>query len=133
MTAIVSGADSADLPKIYPPRSAVISWIFFDWAAQPYFTLITTFVFAPYFATHVASDPASGQALWGIATAAAGIAIALLSPVLGAVADASGRRKPWIAAFGAMLVIGASLMWVGRAGGPRGLPPVLFGFATVHV
>ena len=41
--------------KIYPPRAAVISWIFFDWAAQPYFTLITTFVFAPYFATHVAS------------------------------------------------------------------------------
>ncbi len=32
-------------------RAAVISWIFFDWAAQPYFTLITTFVFAPYFAS----------------------------------------------------------------------------------
>ena len=89
------------MPKNYPPRSAVISWIFFDWAAQPYFTLITTFVFAPYFATHVASDPASGQALWGFATAAAGMTIALLSPVLGAIADASGRRKPWIAAFGA--------------------------------
>src|SRR5580704_14966734 len=107
MTAIVSGADSVDLPKIYPPRSAVISWIFFDWAAQPYFTLITTFVFAPYFATHVASDPASGQSLWGFATAAAGLAIALMSPVLGAIADASGRRKPWIAAFGALLVIGS--------------------------
>ena len=40
-------------------RAAVISWIFFDWAAQPYFTLITTFVFAPYFATHVAAE--SGQ------------------------------------------------------------------------
>src|SRR5882762_1467184 len=80
--------------KIYPRRAAVISWIFFDWAAQPYFTLITTFVFAPYFTTHVASDPASGQALWGFATAAAGLMIALMSPVLGAIADASGRRKP---------------------------------------
>jgi MFS transporter, UMF1 family len=53
-------------------------------------------VFAPYFATHVAANPASGQSLWGFATAAAGLAIALMSPVLGAIADASGRRKPWL-------------------------------------
>src|SRR5712672_3811928 len=99
MAVIASEAVGADIPQNYPPRSAVISWIFFDWAAQPYFTLITTFVFAPYFATHVASDPASGQALWGFATAAAGLVIAAVSPVLGAIADASGRRKPWIAAF----------------------------------
>ena len=111
-------------PK-YPPRSAVISWIFFDWAAQPYFTLITTFVFAPYFATHVAVDPASGQSLWGFATAAAGLLIALLSPVLGAIADASGRRKPWIAAFGALLVIGSCLMWFGRPGDPSVIPSLL--------
>src|SRR5947207_9845938 len=118
---------------VYPRRAAVISWIFFDWAAQPYFTLITTFVFAPYFATHVASDPASGQALWGFATAAAGMAIALLSPVLGAIADASGRRKPWIAAFGALLVIGASLMWFGKPGEASAIPPLLFAYAIATV
>src|SRR5437868_13228235 len=104
-------AGHAEAKAVYPRRAAVISWIFFDWAAQPYFTLITTFVFAPYFAGFVAPDPAQGQALWGFATAAAGLMIALLSPVLGAIADASGRRKPWIAGFGALLVIGASLMW----------------------
>src|SRR3954453_8226183 len=103
VTTIESGEDA--IPRTYPPRSAVISWIFFDWAAQPYFTLITTFVFAPYFATHVASDPAGGQALWGFATGGGGLMIALMSPVLGAIADARGRRKPWIAAFGALLVI----------------------------
>ncbi|MGC2777186.1 MAG: MFS transporter [Bradyrhizobium sp.] len=119
----------------YPGRAAVVSWIFFDWAAQPYFTLITTFVFAPYFAAHVAPDPASGQALWGFATAAAGIVIALLSPVLGAIADATGRRKPWIAAFGAMLVIGASLMWIGRPDTPELIPPLLAAYviATIGV
>src|ERR1700726_3446326 len=110
MTVIASGADGVDLPKIYPPRSAVISWIFFDWAAQPYFTLITTFVFAPYFATHVASDPASGQALWEFATAVAGMAFPLPPRVRGGVPDPPGRRKPWIAAFGALLVIGSALM-----------------------
>jgi len=133
MAVIASDARIADMRQGYPPRSAVISWIFFDWAAQPYFTLITTFVFAPYFATHVASDPVSGQSLWGFATAAAGLLIALLSPVLGAVADASGRRKPWIAAFGALLVIGASLMWFGKPGDPGVILPLLlaYGLATI--
>jgi UMF1 family MFS transporter len=135
MTVTAVGAGDALAFKSYPPRSAVISWIFFDWAAQPYFTLITTFVFAPYFATHVASDPTSGQALWGFATAASGIAIALLSPVLGAIADATGRRKPWIAVFGTMLVIGASLMWFGRPGDEPGIPALLAAYclATVGV
>ena len=59
---VLAIAENGTVKKIYPSRAAVISWIFFDWAAQPYFTLITTFVFAPYFATHVAPDPASGQA-----------------------------------------------------------------------
>src|SRR5712671_6307468 len=135
MTALASDARNAGMQQIYPPRSAVTAWIFFDWAAQPYFTLITTFVFAPYFATHVASDPAQGQALWGFATAAAGLVIALLSPVLGAIADASGRRKPWIAAFGALLVVGSSLMWIGRPGDPGVIPPLLiaYGIATIGV
>ena len=81
MAITLTEARGADLRPKYPPRAAVISWIFFDWAAQPYFTLITTFVFAPYFAAHVAADPASGQSLWGFATAAAGLIIALLKTV----------------------------------------------------
>ncbi len=135
MAVALSDARIAGTQQIYPPRSAVISWIFFAWAAEPFFTLITTFVFAPYFATHVASDPASGQSLWGFATAAAGLIIALMSPVLGAIADASGRRKPWIAAFGAMLVVGASLMWFGKPGDVSVIPPLLiaYGIATVGV
>ena len=133
MAMAASDALDAGALQIYPRRAAVISWIFFDWAAQPYFTLIATFVFAPYFATHVASDPASGQALWGFATAAAGLLIALMSPVLGAIADASGRRKPWIAAFGALLVIGSCLMWFGKPGDATVIPPLLlaYGIATV--
>ncbi|HYW61848.1 MAG TPA: MFS transporter [Bradyrhizobium sp.] len=135
MTATASDHGIAGIRRAWPPRSAVIAWIFFDWAAQPYFTLITTFVFAPYFATHVAADPAGGQALWGFATAAAGLVIALLSPVLGAIADSSGRRKPWIAAFGTLLVIGSMLMWFGRPGDPSVIPPLLTAFviATIGV
>jgi UMF1 family MFS transporter len=133
MAMAISDAGNVGMQRIYPRRAAVISWIFFDWAAQPYFTLIMTFVFAPYFATHVASDPASGQAMWGFATAAAGLMIALMSPVLGAIADASGRRKPWIAAFGALLVIGSSLMWFGKPGDASVIPPLLLAYAIATV
>ena len=133
MAVTASEAEDAKIPRVYPGRAAVVSWIFFDWAAQPYFTLITTFVFAPYFAGFVASDPASGQALWGFATAAAGLMIALLSPVLGAIADASGRRKPWIAGFGSLLVIGACLMWFGKPGDESVIPPLLLAYAIASV
>jgi UMF1 family MFS transporter len=133
MTVITPTASGADIPKKYPPRAAVVSWIFFDWAAQPYFTLITTFVFAPYFAGFVAPDPATGQALWGFATAAAGLMIAVMSPMLGAIADASGRRKPWIAGFGVLLVIGSSLMWFGKPGDPGIIPMLLLFYAIASV
>ena|SRR5205085_10213109 len=86
-------------------RLAILGWVLFDWAAQPYFTLIMTFIYAPYFASAVVGDATRGQSIWGFATAAAGIVIALSSPVLGSIADATGRRKPWIAAFGTLLVI----------------------------
>jgi UMF1 family MFS transporter len=131
--ALASDAGKSDLPLVYPPRSAVRAWIFFDWAAQPYFTLITTFVFAPYFATYVAATPAEGQSLWGFATAAAGLLIAAMSPVLGAIADASGRRKPWIAVFGALLVIGSSLMWIGKPGDPSVILPLLIAYAIATI
>ncbi|MBR1269479.1 MFS transporter [Bradyrhizobium sp. AUGA SZCCT0222] len=133
MTVIAPQASGADTSRKYPPRAAVVSWIFFDWAAQPYFTLITTFVFAPYFAGFVAPDPATGQALWGFATAAAGLMIALMSPILGAIADASGRRKPWIAGFGLLLVIGSSLMWFGKPGDPSIIPTLLLCYAIASV
>lgn len=128
-----SGQDGAPSASGYPPRSAVAAWIFFDWAAQPFFTLITTFVFAPYFATHVAPDAATGQSLWGFATAAAGLMIAVMSPVLGAIADAAGRRKPWIAVFGAMLVVGTTALWFAAPGEASRVVPVLIAFAIATI
>jgi MFS transporter, UMF1 family len=111
------------------PRLAIVGWVLFEWATQPYFTLVITFVYAPFFAAAIAPDPARGQALWGFATSAAGLAIAVLAPLIGAIADAAGRRKPWIAAFGALIVTGASLLWLGRPGHAETIPIVLVAFA----
>jgi MFS transporter, UMF1 family len=131
--AVTASAGRAGIQQKYPPRAAVVGWILFAWAAEPFFTLITTFVFAPYFATHVAADPASGQSLWGFATAAAGLTVALLAPLLGAIADAGGRRKPWIAAFGALLVSGACLLWFARSGDVSAIPAVLVAYSMASI
>jgi UMF1 family MFS transporter len=115
-------------PTPRTPRAGLFGWVMFDWAMQPFFTLVTTFVFAPWFAAHLARDPASGQALWGYATAAAGLVIAVLSPVLGSIADALGRHKPWVAAFGLLMMIGASALWLATPGHPASVALALVGF-----
>lgn len=117
----------------WPPRRAVTAWLFFDWSAQPFFTLVATFIFAPYFASALASDPASGQALWGYATGFGGLCIALLSPLLGGVADRTGPRKPWIAGFGALLVIGSSLLWFAAPGAAGAVPLALFAYVLAMI
>jgi UMF1 family MFS transporter len=43
-------------------RRGIISWMFFDWAAQPFFTVVLTFIFGPYFVSRLVSDPEAGQA-----------------------------------------------------------------------
>src|SRR5262245_25775873 len=108
---------------------AIVGWVLFDPAAQPFFTLVTTFVFAPYFAARVAPDPVTGQALWGYSTGFAGLLIAVLSPVLGAVADATGPRKPLIAAFSVLLVAGSAALWFTAPGEPDSVAIALVAFA----
>jgi UMF1 family MFS transporter len=126
--------NKAELPiTTYPPRRAVTAWLFFDWAAQPFFTLITTFVFAPFFAAALTSDPAQGQALWGYATGFAGLCIALLSPLLGGIADRTGPRKPWIAVFGTLLVIGSGALWFAVPGSAVAVPIALAGFIIATI
>jgi len=110
-------------------RRAIGGWLLFDWAAQPYYTLVLTFVFAPFFASAIAANPVEGQAAWGYASAISGLIIALLSPILGAIADASGARKPWVALFSAFLVTGAFLLWFAVPGTPHAVPLALFAFA----
>ena len=117
-------------PPRIASRRAIAGWVLFDWACQPFFTLVTTFVYAPYFASVVVGDGARGQALWGFAAGTAGILVALFSPVLGAVADATGRRKPWIAAFGLLLIIGSSALWFGRPGDANTIAVVLVAFVV---
>ncbi|PBC10689.1 MFS transporter [Mesorhizobium sp. WSM3859] len=106
-------------------------WMFFDWAAQPFFTVVTTFIFGPYFVSRMASDPNTGLAVWGYGIAAAGLVIAVLSPVLGSIADQTGPRKPWIAFFAAIKITSLSLLWFAAPGSNLFLIVALFSLASV--
>ncbi len=103
------------------PRKQVISWALWDWATQPFNSVILTFVFTALYlitptflpadiATLPEDDPAVVQGIaslssqYGWAIAAAGVFIALLAPVLGQRADRSGRRKLQLAIFTGLLI-----------------------------
>ncbi len=109
-------------------RKAIWGWMLFDWAQQPFHTLIITFVFAPYFASAVAPDAARGQELWGVATGIGGLLIAFSSPVLGAIADTTGPRKPWILFFSALGIVGCWALWF-AVPAMETMAPVLFAIA----
>lgn len=104
------------------PRKQVISWAFWDWATQPFNSVILTFVFASLYlvsdsflpadvAALADGDPAKEQALagltsgYGLVTTLAGVLIFLLAPVLGQRADATGRKKRTLFVFTMLLAL----------------------------
>jgi len=96
-------------------RRRLWGWYFFDWASQPYNTLLLTFIFGPY-VTELLGDGSAAQAAWGYGVGAAGLLIALCAPVLGAVADRSGGRMRFVALFSLFYVIGAAGLWLAAPG-----------------
>lgn len=89
------------------------SWALYDWANSSFAAIISTFVFPIYFARQVAADETTGTSQWGTTVGLAGLVIALGGPVLGAIADQYGRRKPWLGLFTVLCLLAtASLWWV---------------------
>jgi UMF1 family MFS transporter len=108
-------------------------WMLFDVAQQPYATLGLTFIFGPYFAAvamgafaaqglDVGAASARAQSLWGTSQTLAGLLIAITAPLLGAYADASGRKTTWIAGFSVVTVICAWSLWFLHPDGTNLLP-----------
>ena len=131
MTTIAATPAAGDNGVTRAPLRARVSWMMFDWAAQPYYTLVQTFLFAPYFANAVIENSACGaliaegsekgacgQTFWGYSASIAGLAIAIASPFMGAVADGRGKRKPWMALLALVFLAGLSTLWLAKPGVP---------------
>ena len=77
-------------------RRAVVSWCFYDFANSPFTTLVVTFIYASYFTQAIAPDTISGTLSWSRAVTVTALAVAVLSPILGVVADRGGYRKSFL-------------------------------------
>lgn len=131
--------DVAGIPKIIKdrgvPRKQVIAWALWDWATQPFHSVIITFVFValylasdsfidPAVAALGEDDPAYKSAIatlttqLGLAMTLAGVLVALVAPVLGRRADATGRRKAWLALSTAVLVVSMFALFFVQASPP---------------
>ncbi len=94
----------------------LISWALYDWANSAFFAVIQTFVFATYFIQAVAQNTTIGSTQWGNTIGAAGVVVALSGPILGAVADQFGRRKPWIIGFTLICIGATAALWFVQPG-----------------
>ena len=111
-------------------KKRIWGWFFFDWASQPYNTLLLTFIFGPYFAEiargyymgaglEAEAAKAAAQAYWGFGLAISSVAIAIFAPILGAIADGTGRRMIWVWIFSAFYVVGSYGLWYVAPGGEQ--------------
>ena len=77
------------------------AWCLYDWANSAFATTVMAALFPPFFrqlALAAGRSESGATALWGYVTAAGLLLTAVLSPPLGALADAGGTRKRWLAA-----------------------------------
>jgi UMF1 family MFS transporter len=101
------------------------SWALFDGARIPDNVLVNIFVFSAYFSTVVISDSVHGQVVWSYTSAVGAILVAIGAPILGAIADAGGRRKPWLVGCIAIGIPSMMALWYATPGMSAGLGWVL--------
>lgn len=92
---------------------SIFAWCLYDWGNSAFATVIITFVFSVYFGRGMIGDENAGAAQWSMAIAVSGAIIAVLSPVLGAVADHYGSRKPWVLFFTLLCAGSTALLYFG--------------------
>ncbi len=84
----------------------------FDWANSPYSTVIITFIFSNYFVNVMAENKLQGTSYWGWTIAFSGLFIALLSPIVGLLADKNKKLSKIIIILSTLIVcFGSFLLW----------------------
>ena len=88
------------------------AWAWYDWANSVYFTTVITAVFPSFYATYAAKglDPAQATARFSLITTISVLVVALISPILGALADYSGVKKRLLGIFMTIGVTSCALM-----------------------
>jgi len=85
-------------------RKAIFGWALYDWANSAFATTVMASFFPIFFKEYwtVGTDPVVSTAKLGLANSAAGILVALMAPVLGAIADRGAAKKRFLLFFAAV-------------------------------
>ena len=97
-------------------KKEVISWSLYDFANQPFTTIIVTFVYGAFFTSVIASDENTGTLFWTWGIASTAIIVSILSPILGALADKGGYRKFFLILFTWICAIFSILLYFPQSG-----------------
>ncbi|HEX4946792.1 MAG TPA: MFS transporter [Blastocatellia bacterium] len=96
-----------------PPvtKKEILGWCMYDVADSAFTTVIVTALFAPYYSKIVVQDPGRADFLWGLAASISEVFVAILAPILGAIADFSGSRKKFLGICAATIVLFTASLW----------------------
>ena len=98
-------------------RSTINAWAMYDWANSAFATIILTAVFPVYYrslATQAGQSAEDATAYWAYTTSFSLLLVALVGPVLGAMADSAGGKKRFLGAAVFLGVLGSiGLGWLG--------------------
>jgi UMF1 family MFS transporter len=100
-------------------RKALFGWVLYDWANSAFATTVMASFFPIFFKEYwtVGTDPVVSTAKLGFANAAAGILVALMAPVLGAIADRGEAKKTFLLFFAAIGILATSALYLVPRGG----------------
>ena len=90
-------------------KQAIRAWTMYDWANSAFATTVMGVVLPTYFASYIAQG--ASVPIWGNAVAIGSLLAALLSPILGAIADFKASKKTFMAFFAALGIISTALLW----------------------
>jgi len=96
-------------------KKARHAWYFYDFGNSAYAAVVLLAVYSVYFSSVVA-DHIKGPSLWNLAVGIAAVIVAVLSPVLGTIADFSRSKKKLLFIFTAMAVVFTALLFFVQAG-----------------
>ncbi|MGO9376628.1 MAG: MFS transporter, partial [Syntrophobacteraceae bacterium] len=92
-------------------RVRVISWLLYDFANAWFSMVVLTAYFILYFEEVIVGEKGYADFLWGVAVSIAMAVSVLLSPLLGATADASGKKKSFLVAFAGISILSTLLLY----------------------
>lgn len=101
-----------------PHRRAIWAWTMYDWANSAFATTIMAAVLPVYYASVAAADlpPNEATSNWAFTTTIALVLVAVLGPVLGAMADFSGAKKRFLTVFALLGIFGTALLYFVQRG-----------------